>query len=101
MILELLVSEMPTDSRAALFALSDRQSELTGAGKTLWGIWQTNCIPLGSYRTSAVFPTVARLNHSCLPNASMRWCPELRAQQVRAAAPVATGEEVSRKKSNC
>ena len=60
MILDLLVSELPADRLSALTSLSDRQSELTGTPKTLWGIWRTNCVPLGSYRASAVFPMGAR-----------------------------------------
>ena len=51
--------------------------------KTLWGIWQTNSVPLGSYRVSGIFPTVSRINHSCRPNAHHVWCPERQKEQVQ------------------
>ena len=43
------------------------------ARKTIWGIWQTNSIPLGSYRASGIFRTVTKINHSCRPNAHHLW----------------------------
>ena len=50
----------PEEDRRRLFALSDRRSELTGRPKTLWGVWETNSLPVGSYRVSAVFSTISR-----------------------------------------
>ncbi len=83
---------MSNEDCSKLFSLSD---STCGGGKSLWGVWQTNCLPLSSYRASAVFPTVSRLNHSCRPNAHHEWCPEEGRERVWAAEDVKQGEEVS------
>jgi len=49
-VLEAEVAKMSDGERAAFFSLSDRRAEVSGEPKTLWGVWETNCVPTDSYR---------------------------------------------------
>ena len=53
MILEKKVATKLTDTqRNVLFSLEDKSAQDNGGRKTLWGIWQTNSIPLGKAKDS-------------------------------------------------
>ncbi|KAF2657255.1 SET domain-containing protein [Lophiostoma macrostomum CBS 122681] len=44
--------------------------------------------------THALFPTIARCNHSCIPNAQANWHPALSAFNVHALRDIAAHEEI-------
>lgn len=95
MILEKLVQKLDQQQLQLLFSLSDKTVEHGAKAKSLWGIWQTNSIPLGSYRVSGIFPTVVRLNHSCHPNAHHIWDAESGREQVWVVEGVRPGQEIT------
>ena len=62
------------------------------------GIWRTNNFALGpshSKCSNGVFPTIARFNHSCIPNAEFSWSEKRGRQEVRAIKSIEIGEEIS------
>ena len=81
MILDKQFDKLGNSEREWVFTLFDRTADAADSGrnghrqarKTIWGIWQTNSIPLGSYRASGIFRTVTKINHSCRPNAHHLW----------------------------
>ena len=88
MILDKQFDKLSNSEREWVFTLFDRTAAAASSGrnnghygrhdeeearKTIWGIWQTNSIPLGSYRASGIFRTVTKINHSCRPNAHHLW----------------------------
>eukprot|EP00095_Tigriopus_kingsejongensis_P000746 maker-scaffold273_size229271-snap-gene-1.18 protein:Tk00746 transcript:maker-scaffold273_size229271-snap-gene-1.18-mRNA-1 annotation:"hypothetical protein FOMPIDRAFT_1029454" len=100
MILEKLVQKLDPDQLRLLYSLTDKSDESSGSRsdrstKSLWGIWQTNSIPLGSYRVSGIFPTVVRLNHSCRPNAHHIWDAESGREQVWVVGDIRAGQEIT------
>ncbi|KAL8404748.1 hypothetical protein RB594_009570 [Gaeumannomyces avenae] len=64
-----------------------------GGPYPLAGTFDTNSIPHGD--AGAVFPTVCRLNHSCLPNCFTAWNDTLRRQTVHVVRNVRRGEELT------
>jgi len=50
-VLDTLVDRMTNEDRSTYLSLSDRRAEARGEQKTLWGIWETNCVPTDSYRS--------------------------------------------------
>jgi hypothetical protein len=65
----------------------------------LQGIYQTNSYRLmdddGAAQTDGgIFLTIARFNHSCRPNISHYWRPDLNRMIVFAIRPIAVGEEL-------
>lgn len=83
---------------AGLEALS--QAALHGGERTLMGTWLTNALPInyeGNSETeeAAVFPRIARINHTCLPNCHHEWNPALQMETVHALREIARGEELS------
>ena len=82
MILDKQFDKLNNSEREWVFSLFDRTAAAASGRnghhhvdtrKTIWGIWQTNSIPLGSYRASGIFRTVTKINHSCRPNAHHLW----------------------------
>jgi len=58
-------------------------------------IFQTNCIGLGcGSKDSGLFPVIARINHSCIPNCHWNWNPELQTEFVFATKTIRQGEEI-------
>lgn len=58
-------------------------------------IFQTNCIQADSGRCAGLFPTIARINHSCRPN--VVWGQRGKnpmAKEVRVTRRIAAGEEI-------
>ena len=62
------LNKMTDDGLAAFFSLSDFRHVAEGRRKTAYGILKTNGFGMDGAQLS-VFSTVARINHSCQPNA--------------------------------
>ncbi|PUU75000.1 hypothetical protein B9Z19DRAFT_1067790 [Tuber borchii] len=61
-----------------------------------YGITKTNALPLGPDSEHAgLFLTVARLNHSCSPNASHAWNSNTGTETIHAIRDILRGEEVT------
>jgi len=106
---EVLVSEMPLlnftfgnglteslqkmshSSRRKLMGLHDRQSE-DGRRKSVLGVVVTNCLGGRDGRTTLVYFTISRFNHSCLPNVRV---DKNFPTNVIAVTDIACGDEVS------
>lgn len=64
------------------------------AGKSLWGIFQSNAIPQGEQNAQGLYQTICRFNHSCVPNAIYQWRASLGTNVVVTTRAVDVGEEV-------
>eukprot|EP00562_Extubocellulus_spinifer_P005295 CAMPEP_0178530510 /NCGR_PEP_ID=MMETSP0696-20121128/32933_1 /TAXON_ID=265572 /ORGANISM="Extubocellulus spinifer, Strain CCMP396" /LENGTH=308 /DNA_ID=CAMNT_0020162353 /DNA_START=1 /DNA_END=923 /DNA_ORIENTATION=- len=65
------------------------------AARTPQGIFKTNSYKLGDeVGYGGLFLTVARMNHSCRPNAAHHWRPDLHMMVVHAARDIGVGEEI-------
>ena len=62
--------------------------------KTPAGVYDTNSFRLGNDPLGGVFLTIARINHSCLPNVSHFWRPNLQQTLVFATRDIDIGEEL-------
>ncbi|OWP01110.1 hypothetical protein B2J93_6560 [Marssonina coronariae] len=60
----------------------------------LCGILQSNGYPMGA-ECGGLFPAIARINHSCLPNSVQHWNELLGKLTIHAVRPIAAGEEVT------
>ncbi|KAK3647255.1 hypothetical protein LTR56_008086 [Elasticomyces elasticus] len=59
-------------------------------------IIRSNGYPLGpSNSIGGIFPTVARINHSCLPNAQHAYNPKIGRMQVHVLRLIASGDEIT------
>eukprot|EP00929_Paragymnodinium_shiwhaense_P092029 TRINITY_DN51905_c0_g1_i1.p1 TRINITY_DN51905_c0_g1~~TRINITY_DN51905_c0_g1_i1.p1 ORF type:complete len:395 (-),score=87.70 TRINITY_DN51905_c0_g1_i1:116-1300(-) len=68
--------------------------ELQGTGKSVAGIWDTNCIPQGDRNAQGLYPLISRFNHSCVPNAIYQWRENLATNVVVVTKDVNAGEEI-------
>jgi SET domain len=60
------------------------------------GIVKTNALPCGSgSMIGGVYPTICRINHSCLPNAHNSWNSETRCETIHAIRYIKSGEEIT------
>ena len=92
-----IIEDLPPDKKDIYMSLSDCKSE-DYEEKTEMGIWRTNNFALGpshSKCSNGVFPTIARFNHSCIPNAEFSWSEKRGRQEVRAIKSIEIGEEIS------
>jgi hypothetical protein len=71
--------------QATFYALS--QNSRYGGEKTVQGIFATNAI------AGTVFPTMARFNHSCDPNAGFKWNANLNMITIHARKRIRVGDE--------
>lgn len=102
-----VVESLDEPSRAAFLGLSQAThhvgEERDGARgvRTMMGTWLTNALPInyensdGTHEEAAVFATICRLNHACVPNAHHEWNDELGMETVHALRPIARGEELT------
>ncbi|KAK5690269.1 hypothetical protein LTR97_012458 [Elasticomyces elasticus] len=59
-------------------------------------IIRSNGYPLGpSSDVGGIFPAVARINHSCLPNTQHAYNPKIGRMQVHVLRPIASGAEIT------
>eukprot|EP00668_Euglena_longa_P032138 GGOE01041429.1.p1 GENE.GGOE01041429.1~~GGOE01041429.1.p1 ORF type:complete len:334 (+),score=50.75 GGOE01041429.1:26-1003(+) len=88
-----MVDQLGESSRDAFWGLADAHT--CGGGKTAYGIACTNGLSLGGQEAVAgIFPTIARLNHSCMPNVHNQWLPVRQEQVLHAARTIPRGEEL-------
>lgn len=60
------------------------------------GIMKTNALPCGSgSEIGAVYPTICRINHSCLPNSQNTWNSDTKIETIFAISPIKCGEEIT------
>ncbi|KAJ5972148.1 uncharacterized protein N7479_002066 [Penicillium vulpinum] len=60
------------------------------------GIVRTNALPCGSESPiGGVYPTISRINHSCLPNAHNSWNSESGYENIHAVRFISAGEEIT------
>jgi len=91
-----MLDELPEEKKNIYMSLSDCKSECNE--KTELGIWRTNNFALGisnSKCSNGIFPTIARFNHSCVPNSEFAWNEKKQVQEVRALRKIETGEEIT------
>jgi len=93
MILEKSVKRMKEEEKEQFMALADKTANLND--KAPWGIFLTNALPMGSYRVLGIYPTVARINHSCKPNAHHFFNEEDKSEEVWVMEPIKAGEEIT------
>ena len=74
---------------------ADRNSEESESlDKTTLGIFYTNCMNFVD-ESAAVFPKMARGNHSCAPNTEFITNHSLHAQELIAVKPIEKGAEIT------
>lgn len=61
----------------------------------LAGTWKTNCFAMGRAKSSAIFPTICRINHSCRPNCERRWQPDRKVETLYALQDIEPDEELT------
>lgn len=84
------VSKLGEQDKAKIFELHDNQSS-----KSLVGIFKTNGYMLGKKSEyCGLFYVMARVNHSCRPNATHHWVESEGAQKVFALKNIDSGEEI-------
>ena len=104
--LEARVSTLSHMATEHFFALC--QNAEHGDVKTAYGIWLSNAFPTdgtnagtsatraadAGRRSSAVYTTYCRLNHSCVPNVHGAWNPTRRRQTMFALRDIERGEQL-------
>jgi len=93
LLVDRMVRRMPEGERETVMSFVDRAEE-KGAQKTPWGVFLTNALPLGSYNKMGIFPTVARINHSCKPNAHHFYNPDTGEEEVWVVEAIPAGCEI-------
>jgi len=89
------INAMTSSQRQQFFDLSDRNSEGSESlDKTTLGIFYTNCMNFVD-ESAAVFPKMARGNHSCAPNTEFITNHSLHAQELIAVKPIEKGAEIT------
>jgi len=84
------LNKMEASQRQKFYELSDSRSE----EKTTLGIFFTNDMNFID-DSAALFPTMARVNHNCQPNADFICRPHLGVQDLVATRFISEGEEIS------
>ncbi len=87
------INQLSSDDRAAFFELADSRAGDEGDGKTTLGIFFTNT--MNFWGDAALFPTLARSNHSCAPNADFVARKRPLVQDIVATRDIFPGEEIT------
>jgi len=85
------LNSMSCQDRSDFYDLSDCRAP---ADKTTLGLFFTNCMNFVD-ESAALFPKMARANHSCQPNTEFLTRPELKVQDLVAVKPIAKGAEIT------
>jgi hypothetical protein len=91
--LEQIFSTLAISSALAARNLSDSFALLSGK-PSLMGMVASNCIPVGN-KSTALFASICRINHSCRPNARFIWREDLGQELVVALRPIFLAEEIT------
>ncbi|KAI9745868.1 MAG: hypothetical protein M1818_000549 [Claussenomyces sp. TS43310] len=87
-----IVRSLPREGQRAFLSLHNNHP----GRDPLSNIVRTNAYPLGPGSSiGAIFPTIARLNHSCRPNAQHAWNPAQQRETVRALRHIPAGAELT------
>ncbi len=92
--LEKRLNRLSAEDREKFFNLSDSKAELAGEDPTILGIFFTNDMNFID-DSAALFPTMARANHSCVPKADFITRPDLGVQDLVAVDKIEAGEEIT------
>ncbi|KAK9426737.1 putative SET domain-containing protein [Seiridium unicorne] len=91
--LGVIVRSLPKEGQRAFLSL---HNNFPGQPNPFSNIIRSNGYPLGpNSEVGGIFPLIARLNHSCLPNAQHSWNEKLQRQTVYAVRDVAAGAELT------
>jgi len=94
--LRAMEAALPRSSRAAVAALSNAFGDALDSH--LVGTFRTNCFDMDG-KGAALYPTLARLNHSCSPNCRHSYSHDMHtnvhSQSITATRAVAAGEELT------
>jgi hypothetical protein len=91
--LQAIVRALPKEGQKAFLFL---HNNFPGQPNPFSNIIRSNGYPLGpNSDVGGIFPLIARMNHSCRPNAQHRWNPARGEQTVYAVRDVAAGEELT------
>lgn len=89
-------TRLPPEQQAAIMELADNSKLGLLAGKSLIGIFVTNCLGLGSDATeNGLFLTISRFNHSCRSNAIFSWSDSNQIESVYAVQDIPVGTEIT------
>merc|ERR1711977_809964 len=92
----LLLSEAPLIKTDVVHSLTSAEQDLENEDEKLIGIIRSNAYPLGpDTDVGGLFADIARINHSCLPNAVQYWNELLGKQTIYAVRPIDKGEEIT------
>ena len=81
----------PSTKSAFLKLSSCREND---EDKTPHGIYDTNAYRLGDHNLGGLFLTLARMNHSCLPNVNHYWREDLQQTLIFACRSIDVGDEM-------
>ncbi len=60
------------------------------------GTLKTNALPCGpNSAIGGIYPTICRINHSCIPNANHSWNSDIECETIHAARNIKAGEEIT------
>ena len=93
--LDTKVNQLPPEKKLQFLSLADSFSKHKSK-KSNFGIIKTNSFSVGkaSETKLVLFPIIARINHSCLPNCHHYWSNNKNSFLVRAAQEIQPGEEI-------
>ena len=81
-------------TQQSVMALTSSSEDSAGVTRTPQGIYDTNSFRLGNDPKGGLFLTIARINHSCRPNVTHFWNPQLQQKLIFAARDIDIGEEL-------
>lgn len=73
--------------------IQEQHNARVGKEPTLLSIFQNNCMEIGE--GAGIFPTAARFNHSCTPNASFNWNENVQRETIHIIHDVKAGGEIT------
>ena len=93
--IEAAVERLEDEQRARFYNLCQSEN-VYGRKRRPHGIFQNNALPLGLSKDAGygLFPTAARLNHSCTPNVSHSYNSNLMKEMIHAGRLIKEGEEL-------
>jgi len=88
----LLSRDQQIEVRSLTYYISPAEEEYTDKSSLLGLIFRNNAYDTGS--EIGLFPKIARINHSCRPNAAYYWSEKLQKRIIYATRVIQEGEEV-------